>query len=302
MTREGLDESTRLFEEAITLDPRYALAYDGLAYSWYSQGFMGFIAPRDSMPKAKEAVRRAIELDESVAEAHATLGVILALYDWDWAAAERELKRSIELNGASPVARDVYAFYYLRPAGRIDEAVADVQNALSLDPLSILFRVHLGFLYYLQHQYEQSIAQFRKVLEMSPQYYLAHAMMGPVYAMTGKFEKALHCFVQARSADADSKFVDSLEAMTLALAGRREEAKAELDAIMLRASRDYISPVSIAYVFAALGDKNAAFEHLDQAIADRDPNVLGLKSNPAFDTLRQDERYQALLRKMQLAD
>jgi serine/threonine-protein kinase len=302
MTREGLDASCELFSEAIRLDPNYTLAYDGLAYCWYSRGFLGFVAPKDAMPKAKAAVRRAIELDETVAESHATLGVILALYDWDWAGAERELKRSIELNGSSPVARDVYAFYYLRPAGRLEEAITEVQNALSLDPLSILFRVHLGFLYYLQHRLEPAIAQFRKVLEMSPNYYLAHAMMGPVYAMSGKFENALQCFVDARTADVDSKFVDSLEAMTLAMAGRSEEARAELDSIMLRAAHDYISPVSIAYVFAALGDKNAAFEHLDQAISDRDPNVLGLKSNPAFDGLRSDARYQALLRKMQLAD
>jgi serine/threonine-protein kinase len=300
MNLEGLESSKRLFEEAIRLDPNYALAHDGLAYAWYTLGFMGFVAPKEAMPKAKASIWRALELDESVAESHATLGVILALYDWDWVGAERELTRSIELNGASPNARDVYAFYYLRPSGRIDEAVAEVQNALSLDPLSILFRVHLGFLYYLQHRYDDAIAQYRKVLEMSPKYYLAHAMLGPVYAMTGKFEKALECYIEARAADADSKFVDSLEAMTLALAGRNQEAKAELDDIMRRAARDYISPVSIAYVFAALGDKNAAFDQLDQAIADRDPNVLGLKSNPAFDGLRNDARYVALLRKMQL--
>ena len=104
MTREGLDASKHLFDEAIRLDPVYALAYDGLAYCWYSEGFLGFVAPKEAMPKAKASVRRAIELDESVAEAHATLGVIHALYDWDWAGAERELTRSIELNGASPVA------------------------------------------------------------------------------------------------------------------------------------------------------------------------------------------------------
>ena len=300
MTREGLDASRELFEDAIRLDPNYALAHDGLAYCWYSQGFLGFIAPKEAMPKAKASVRRALELDEGVAESHATLGAIMALFDWDWAGAERELKRSIELNGSSPTARDVYAFYFLRPAGRIDEAIAEVQTALSLDPLSILFRVHLGFLFYVKHEYEHSIAQFRKVLEMNQKYYLAHAMMGPVYAMTGDFLKALECYAQARVADADSKFVDSLEAMTLALAGRREEAKALLDSVMLRAAKDYISPVSIAYVCAAMGDNNAAFENLDKAIADRDPNVLGLRSNPAFDGLRGDERYRALLRKMGL--
>jgi tetratricopeptide (TPR) repeat protein len=300
MTREGLDSSKRLFEEAIRLDPRYAPAHDGLAYCWYSEGFLGFVAPKDAMPKAKAAVRRAIELDESVAEAHATLGVILALYDWDWAGAEREMMRSIELNGASPGSRDVYAFYYLRPVGRIGEAVTEVQNALSLDPLSILFRVHLGFLYYLQRNYEHSIAQFRKVLEMNPQYYLAHAMMAPVYMQTGKFQEALGCYAKAREADANSKFVDSLEAMTLGAAGRREQAEEMLAAILRRTAHEYISPVSIAYICTALGDYDAAFGHLDRAIHDRDPNILGLKSNPIFDGLREDSRYHALLKKMQL--
>jgi serine/threonine-protein kinase len=302
MTHEGLETSKGLFEEAIRLDPNYALAHDGLAYCWYTQGFLGFVAPKEAMPKAKSSVRRAIELDETVAEAHATLGVILAVYDWDWLGAERELLRSIELNGASPVSRDLYAFYFLRPVGRVEEAIVEVQNALVLDPLSILFRVHLGFLFYLQHQYNHAIAQFRKVLEMSPHYYLAHAMMGPVYSHTGDFEKAMECYARARVADADSKFVDSLEAMTLAQAGRREEAETLLDNIGRRSVSQYISPVSIAYIWTALGDKNRAFEHLDRAISDRDPNVVGLKSNPIFESLRDDERYYALIRKLQLEE
>ena len=302
MTGEGLAAGRRMFEAAIKLDPNYALAHDGLALGWYLQGSLGFVAPKDAMPRAKAAVRRAIELDETVAEAHGTLGVILALYDWDWAAAERELIRSIELNGASPVCRDGYAFYYLRPVGRIEEALSETQQALSLDPLSILFRVHLAFLFYLQKKYEHSIAQFRKVIEMSPQYYLAHALMGNVYTLAGQFDEALKCYARAREADADSKFIDSLEAMTLAVAGRRAEAVALLDKITRRAANDYISPVSIAYVCTALGDKDRAFENLDRAIHDRDPNLLGLKSNPIFDSLRSDERYRAILRKMQLGD
>jgi eukaryotic-like serine/threonine-protein kinase len=302
MTREGLDESKRLFLEAVRLDPHYALAHEGLANCYYSEGFMGFEPPKEAMPKAKAAVRRAIELDESVAEAHATLGVILALYDWDWPAAERELRRSIELNGASPIARDVYAFYYLRPVARIDEAVIETQQALSLDPLSILFRVHLSFLYYVQRQFQHSIAGFRKVLEMNPEYYLAHAMMGTAHSHAGEYDEALACYAKARHADANSKFVDSLEAMTLAMAGRTQEARALLKQITHKAAAGYISPVSIAYVWCALGDIDRAFENLDRAIHDRDPSILGLKSNPSFDALRNDERYHALLRKMQLAE
>jgi len=300
MTGEGLRNSRRLFEEAIRLDPNYALAHDGLAYAWYLEGFMGFMAPKEAMPRAKAAVRRAIELDESVAEAHATLGVILALYDWDWAGAEREMIRSIELNGSSPVCRDGYAFYYLRPVGRIEEAISETQLALSLDPLSILFRVHLAFLFYLQKKYEHSIAQFRKVLEMSPEYYLAHAMMGNVYTLAGRFDEALECYAKARRADADSKFIDSLEAMTLAMAGRRHDAVALLDTITQKAASGYISPVSISYVYTALGDPDQAFENLDRAVSERDPNLLGLRSNPIFDSVREDERFKAIGRKMQL--
>ncbi|MCU1328280.1 MAG: serine/threonine protein kinase with repeat [Bryobacterales bacterium] len=300
MTREGLDAAKLLFAEAIRLDQNYVLAHDGLAYAWYSEGFLGFAPPKEVMPKAKAAVRRAIELDDSVAEAHATFGAILALYDWDWAGAERELLRSIEINGASPVARDVYAFYFLRPVGRVDEAVSELQNALSLDPLSILFRVHLGFLYYVNRQYEHSIAQFRKVLEMNPQYYLAHAMMGQVYSQARQYPAALACYASARVADADSKFIDSLQAMTLAASGDRDKALELLASIERRAFGSYVSPVSIAYVHTALGDKDRAFEHLDRAVSDRDPNILGLKSNPIFDSLRDDPRYHALLAKMQL--
>lgn len=300
MTREGLDSARKLFTEAIRLDPDYALAHDGLAYCWYSEGFLGFVAPKQAMPKAKASARRALELDETVAEAHATLGVILALYDWDWAGAGAELMRSIELNGSSPVARDVYAFYYLRPMGRTDEAIEEVCHALSLDPLSILFRVHLGFLYYVQRRFEHSIAQFRKVLEMNPGYYLAHAMMATVFCQMGNCEEALKCCSQARNADAESKFIDSLEAMTLAFAGRHAEAAAMLEEITRRSVHDYISPVSIAYICTGLGDLDRAFENLDRAVADRDPNILGLSSNPIFDRLRDDPRYRALLRKMQL--
>jgi tetratricopeptide (TPR) repeat protein len=168
--------------------------------------------------------------------------------------------------------------------------------------LSIIFRVHLAFLFYLQSKYEHSIAQFRKVLEMNPAYYLAHAMMGNVYSLAGNFDEALECYARAREADANSKFVDSLEAMTLAMAGRRAEAVTLLDKITRKAAADYISPVSVAYVYTALGDKDQAFENLDRAVHDRDPNLLGLKSNPIFESLRSDERYRAILRKMQLPD
>jgi serine/threonine-protein kinase len=300
MTREGLENSKRYFQEAIELDPEYALAYDGLAYAHYTEGFLGFVAPREAMPLAQAAVRRAIELDETVAEAHATLGVILALYDWDWKSAEREFIRSIELNSSSPSARDVYAFYYLRPVGRLDDAIVEVQHALSLDPLSVLYRVHLGFLYYLRRDTAHAVYQFRKALEINPRYYLAYGMMGPAYVLDSRFDEAISTYQKAKEMDAASKFVDSLLATAYAAAGRREEAQALLKQVLGLAGREYVSPVSIAYIYAALGDKDAAFGQLSIAAADRDPNLLGLKSNPSFDTLRGDARYTELLATMKL--
>jgi tetratricopeptide (TPR) repeat protein len=125
-------------------------------------------------------------------------------------------------------------------------------------------------------------------------------MMGNVHTFLGQFDEAIACYARAREADANSKFVDSLEAMTLAMAGRHAEAATRLDIISQRAANDYISPVSIAYICTALGDKDRVFENLDRAVFDRDPNILGLQSNPIFDSLRTDERYHAILRKMRL--
>jgi serine/threonine protein kinase/tetratricopeptide (TPR) repeat protein len=300
MTREGLVNSKRYFEEAIGLDPEYALAYDGLAYAHYTEGFLGFVAPRQSMPLATTAVRRALELDESIAEGHATLGVILALYDWDWAGAEKEFVRSIELNGSSPASRDVYAFYFLRPVGRIDDAIVEVQHALALDPLSVLYRVHLGFLFYLRRDTAHAVDQFKRALEINPRYYLAYGMMGPVFVMDGRFDEAIATYQKAKEMDAASKFVDSLLATAYAAAGRRDEALEVLQQVLELAGREYVSPVSIAYIYAALGEKDSAFTHLRTAMEDRDPNLLGLKSNPAFDSLRSDPRYTALLTSMRL--
>jgi serine/threonine-protein kinase len=300
MTREGLSNAKRFFEEAVRLDPDYALAYDGLAYANYSEGFLGFISPHEAMPRAKRAVRKAIELDETVAEAHATLGVVLALYDWDWSGAEKEFVRSIELNASLPVARDVYAFYYLRPVGRIEDAIVELQHALGLDPLSVLFRVHLGFLFYLRRDTAHAIDQFKRALEINPRYYLAYGMMGPAYVLDGRYDEAIATYQKAKEMDAASKFVDSLMATACAAAGRREEATQLLAKVLEQAGREYVSPVSIAYVYAALGDTDEAFRHLRTAIEDRDPNVLGLKSNPSFDSLRTDPRYAELLAAMRL--
>jgi serine/threonine protein kinase len=300
MTREGLVNSKRYFEQAIELDPGYALAYDGLAYAHYTEGFLGFVAPRVAMPAAKTAVLRAIELDEAVAEAHATLGVIRALYEWDWKGAEQEFIRSIELNGSSPASRDVYAFYYLRPVCRLDDAIVEVQHALSLDPLSVLYRVHLGFLYYLRRDTAHAVYHFRKALEINPRYYLAYGMMGPAFVLDCRFDEAITTYHKAKEMDAASKFVDSLLATAYAAAGRKEEAHAVLNQVLDLADREYVSPVSIAYIYAALGETDTAFAHLRAALGDRDPNLLGLKSNPAFDSLRNDPRYAELLAAMKL--
>ena len=166
MTRDSVALAQTLFRGAIDLDPGYALAHEGLAYALFTEAILGFAAPQEAMPSAREAVLRALEIDDTVAEAHATFGLILAVYDWDWAGAEREFRRSIALNESSPLSRDNYAFYYLRPVKRLAEARVQTQQALALDPLAVLTRVHLGFLFYAEKQFEQAAAQFQKALEL----------------------------------------------------------------------------------------------------------------------------------------
>ena len=300
MTREGLDKSLEYFTQAIALDPSYALAYDGIGYCWYNKGFLGFVAPREAMPKARAAVRRALELDDSLAEAHATLGIIEALFDWDWVGAEQELRRAIELNPASPVPRYLYAFHFLRPVGRNDEAIREIQAALSVDPLSPLFRSHLAFLYYIGRRYDEAIALFQDVITSNPDYYLAHAMMGMCCSVAGRHNEAFGAYERASHADAETKFVPSLIAMTMASSGRLAEAEQLAGQLRRRAETDYITPASIAYIYVAMGDFDRAFEMLDRAAVERDPNLVGLMSNPIFDPVRGDPRYHAMLDKLQL--
>ena len=300
MTREGLDKSLEYFTQAIALDPSYALAYDGIGYCWYNKGFLGFVAPREAMPKARAAVRRALELDDSLAEAHATLGIIQAIFDWDWVGAEQELRRAIELNPASPVPRYLYAFHFLRPVGRNEDAIREIETALAVDPLSPLFGSHLAFLYFIARRYDEAAARFQEVIAANPDYYLAHAMMGMCCSVAGRHDEALAAYARASHADAETKFVPSLIAMTMASSGRLAEAEQLAGQLRRRAETDYITPASIAYIYVAMGDFDRAFEMLDRAAVERDPNLVGLMSNPIFDPVRGDPRYHAMLDKLQL--
>jgi Tfp pilus assembly protein PilF len=164
----------------------------------------------------------------------------------------------------------------------------------------VLYRVHLGFLFYLRRDTAHAVYQFRKALEINPRYYLAYGMMGPAFVLDSRFDEAIETYQKAKEMDAASKFVDSLLATAYAAAGKTEDAVALLKQVLDLAEREYVSPVSIAYIYTALGDKDAAFTHLQTAANDRDPNLLGLKSNPAFDTLRSDKRYTELLSTMKL--
>jgi TolB-like protein/DNA-binding winged helix-turn-helix (wHTH) protein/Tfp pilus assembly protein PilF len=297
-TRDGLQKALEHFETAIRIDPNYALAYTGLADSYFILGDHKFLAPDESFPKARAAARRALELDENLAEAHAAMAAILYAYDWDWMGGEREINRAIQLNPGYASARHWRALF-LSQMGRHTEALAEVRKARSLDPLSHRINANVGgVVLYVARQYEQAIQELQNALELFPEDATVHLFLGATFSAVGRHDEAIAQI--RRSLTLQAHPGASLElARTLARAGKRQEAKRIIEAV-LKARDEYVPPLVLAAAYAALGEKDHAFAWLEEGYAERDSDMGWLRVAPAFDPLRADLRFTALLRKMNL--
>jgi TolB-like protein len=291
--RKAIDD----FRKAIEKDPGFAPAYAGLADS-YSFLRSTYAAPKDVMPQAREAARRALELDDTLAEAHVSMGLTLFFYDFDWAGAEKELKRAIELNPNLADAHDAYATF-LAGMNRSAEAVAEIERARRLDPLSLLILSDAAWVYYCVRQYDRAIEESRKAIELDPNFWPGHAFLGLAYEKTGRFAEAVEELEKARRLD-DSPTIYELLGGAYAACGKKEEAKKVLTELTERSSRRYVCPYEVATIYAGLGEKDAAFEWLDKAVEARADCVPWIKPDPKIDPLRSDPRYAALLRRVGL--
>ncbi len=296
-TEKAVKKGIEYFEQAIEKDPGYPLAYAGLADSYNILGFYGFAAPRDAFPKAKAAALKALEIDEALAEAHASLAYANVYYDWDWSGAGREFKRSIELNPAYATARMNHSVY-LTIMGHHQEGLAESEKALELDPLSLIGNANIALLFYFARHYDRVVEQCRKTLEMDPSFVVAHAWLGQTYLQKGAFQEAIKAFEAAIELSERSHFYVAMLGHAYGVAGEVAEAQKILDQLKEQSATSYVSSYSIAEVCLGLGDLNQTFEWLEKAYQERARALAFLKVEPKLDPLRSDPRFQDLLRRM----
>jgi tetratricopeptide (TPR) repeat protein len=287
------------FDQAIANDPGYAQAYSGLAdtYALLGDWEYAVMTSKEALPKAKAAAVKALEFDETLGEAHASLAFCLDAYDWDFAAAEKEFRRAIELNPGYATAHHWYA-WHLALRGRHPEALVEMRKALSLDPLSLIINADLAELLLIARSYDESIEQSRKTIAMDAAFGLAHNQLAQAQLEERRTEEAIAELLEAIRLSGDSPTCTANLARAYAMSGRRKEAVGLLDDLKKRSTAGRSPAAEIAMVYAALGDAGAAMSWLEKAFSDRfNPSLL---LRPGFDPLRSDPRFRDLLHRIGL--
>jgi TolB-like protein/DNA-binding winged helix-turn-helix (wHTH) protein/Tfp pilus assembly protein PilF len=299
-TEAGLQKGIEFFQRAIELDPTNALAYSGLADCYTGLGYGSYLAPKDSFPAAKKAAARAIELDATLAEPHASLAYARLYYDWDWAEAEREFQRALALNANYATAHHWYSVY-LTAMGRPQEALVQIKEAQKLDPLSLIINTDIGFESYYSGRYDEAVEQLRPVIAANPNFPLAHLWLGRTYQQKQMYEEALTEYKQAESVLRDWPVTMAAIGNVYGLSHQRPEAFTVLGDLKELSKRKYVTAYGIALVYAGLGKSDQAFAWLDRGYEERTHWLVWLKLDPRWDSLRSDSRFQDLLHRMNLA-
>ena len=298
LTREDCYKAIDFFKRAIALDPNYALAYAGLADGYYCLSNL-FMPPREVMPSAEAAARKALGIDEKLAEGHVSLGTIEMYYEWDWTAAEREFHRAIELN---PNFAIVYLRYgmFLSAQGRFDEGHAKLRRALELDPFSHEINAFLAIHYLTARKFDQAVEQARKAVAMDPNFWLAHDFLGSAYQQKGDHAAAFAEWQKAIQLHSNPSTLAKL-ASGYALVGRKAEAIKILKELLIRSKQSYVSPYFVAIIYAGLGEKDQAFAWLEKTYEDRNEMIIWLMTDPPFDNLHSDPRFDKLMQRIRMA-
>ena len=298
-SNEGIAEGVRYFEEAIARDESYALAYTGLADCFALQLDYRGVPVAEGMRRAKEFALRALAIDETLAEAHTSLGWVLFIYEWDWDAAAREFQRALELNPRYATARQWHS-WLLMAQGRLEEAVAEGRLAAELDSASVSIRRSLGWLLYYARQYEAAGEQLKRAVELNPTSEETHRILGLVRLQQGRLDQAESAFREAIALSTELAYSRAGLACTVARAGRVAEARAILDQLHREAKERYVSPVAFVMVHLGLGEVDQAFGWLDRAHEERRGWLCYLKVEPQLDEVRSDPRFRRLLDSMRL--
>jgi TolB-like protein/thioredoxin-like negative regulator of GroEL len=298
---EGMRKGIECFEEGLRIDPSYALAYVGLADCYTILAEQGLSPPKEVMPRAKGAVLKALELDDTLAEAHCSLAENLHFFDWKWKEAEAEFVRAIELSPGYATAHHWYA-NLLTTLGRMEEALEEMRRALESDPLSLMINAVLGVALYRSRKYDQATEQLLTTLELDPGFQPAHIFLADVYEQRSMFDEAIAECQKLLSLSGGTVRHRLALARCYASAGRSEDAQVILRDILTSAKGDYLPSQEVAAVYAALGEKERAFEWLERAYEERTTWMVYLGTSPQFDSLRSDPRFADLLRRVGLPE
>jgi tetratricopeptide (TPR) repeat protein/TolB-like protein len=299
-TPDSIRESAACFTNAVEHDSGYAAAWAALAEALLVSSLFGFETTGANAGKMREAARKAASLSSSLPEGHVALGSVLSLLDWDWAAGEQELEKSIQLDGHDPVSHVAYGIQ-LACRGALDAALREVERALELDPASLLPNFILGWLHGVSRRFEESIAQHLLVARLAPDYGLPHLGLGLAYAGKGMFADAIAHFTNASQMKCRSLLGGEI-GYCYAMSGRHDEARREIAALNAHSDSHDVSPVSFAAIYAGLGDQEKALGHLERAVEVRDTSLPVQLLSPEFDSLRTEPRFHALRHKMGLPE
>ena len=299
-TADGLRKAIDYFDQAIAINPNYAEAYAGLADSYALAGDFeyGVLAPKEAYPRAKAAAAKALELENTLGEAHISLAFCLDGFDWDWESAGREFRRGIELNPGYATGHHWYA-WHLTALGRNDEAISEMKKAVDLDPLSLIISAELAEEFLIAHRYDEAIRQSRKTIALDPFFAVAHFVLGQAFVQKHMYNEAIAELQKAIELSAGSTTFRSNLAYAYAESGKRTEASKILNDLKSNSHDAFSNPPEIALVYVGLDEKDQAMAWLEKAYAERfNPSVL---RRPAFDPLRSDPRFQNLLRRIGLS-
>ena len=297
MTADAIVKSLECFAQAVSEEPAYAQAHAGIAMVYAVSAVLGSVAPQGVMRKAREAALHALDLDETVADAHAAVGLVLNYHDWDWLGAEREYRRALELNPGDTQARTYHAML-LGCEGRADAAIAEARQAVELDPLNLFSNYALALVFVCARRFDAAIKQSHVTIELSPNFYLSYCSLAWAAAATGQYREAVAALRQAVVYAGGDLFSQGYLGWALGLAGEREEAQEILSRLKQRRTQGYFSAYLIAVVLVGLGEHDQAVEWLLKASEDRDGLLPFLKESASFDPIRSDPRFQDLIRRM----
>jgi tetratricopeptide (TPR) repeat protein len=299
-TEEGFYKAIDYFRQAVEIDPKYALAFAGVADSYVLLGWNSYIPAKEAFPAGKAAALTALKLDPNLAEAHASLAVALWLHDWQWEEAQAEFKRSLALSPTYATANHWFAEYTMT-MGRHEEALARMRKSQELDPLSLIISVAVGWALYNARRYDEAIDQMRRAVDLDPHYPVTYWILGLLFRITGRYEMAIAEGEKAVKLSNGSPMMCAALAQTFAAAGRKKEALTLLEHLKRLAEQKYVAPHFLAGIHVALGENDLAFEYLEKSYERHSHWLIYLQLDPGMDSLRDDPRFEDLVQRVGLS-